>query len=181
MLIGYFLFYAHHTILSEVYLGHIMDNELFDIANTVGQRLQLKGLTIVTAESCTGGWIAQVITEITGSSAWFDRGFITYSNRAKIEMLGVNSQTLETYGAVSAQTAEEMANGALTHSTADCAVAVTGIAGPDGGSAEKPVGTIYIAWAYRNQPCHVIKKQFNGSRHQIRAQTVRTALEGLKI
>ena len=181
VLIGYFLFYTHHTILSEVYLGHIMDNELFDIANKVGQRLKSNGLTIVTAESCTGGWIAQVITEIAGSSAWFDRGFVTYSNNAKIEMLGVNYQTLDAYGAVSAQTAEAMVNGALTHSTADCAVAVTGIAGPDGGSAEKPVGTIYIAWAYKNQLSHVIKKQFNGSRHEIRAQTVKAALEGIKI
>ena len=158
-----------------------MDNELFDIANTIGQQLKSKGLKIVTAESCTGGWIAQVITEIAGSSAWFDRGFVTYSNNAKIEMLGVNSQTLEAYGAVSAQTAEEMANGALAKSAADCAVAVTGIAGPDGGSAEKPVGTIYIAWAYKNQLRHVIKKQFNGSRHEIRAQTVKAALEGIKI
>ena len=181
MLIGYFWFFTHYTILAEVYLGHIMDNKLFDIANTIGQQLKSKGLKIVTAESCTGGWIAQVITEIAGSSAWFDRGFVTYSNNAKIEMLGVNSQTLEAYGAVSAQTAEEMANGALAKSAADCAVAVTGIAGPDGGSAEKPVGTIYIAWAYKNQLSHVIKKQFNGSRHEIRAQTVKAALEGIKI
>ena len=158
-----------------------MDNELIAIAELTGNLLKTKGLIIVTAESCTGGWIAQVITEIAGSSAWFDRGFVTYSNTAKIEMLGVKKETLETYGAVSAQTAEEMANGALSHSSADSAIAVTGIAGPDGGSADKPVGTVFIAWAYKNQPSKVIKKHFNGTRHQIRAQTVKAALQGLTI
>ena len=181
MLIGYFLFYTHHTILSEVYLGHIMDNELIEIAEITGQRLKSKGLTLATAESCTGGWISQVITEIAGSSAWFDRGYITYSNTAKTEMLGVTTKTLDAYGAVSAQTAEEMVNGALTKSTADCAIAVTGIAGPDGGTPEKPVGTVFIAWAYRNQASIVIKKHFNGSRHEIRLQTVKAALQGLNV
>lgn len=181
MLIDYFLFYIHRIILSKVYLCHIMNNELFDIAKITGQLLKSKGMKVVTAESCTGGWIAQVITEIAGSSAWFDRGFVTYSNISKIEMLGVNIKTLDTFGAVSAQTAVEMVNGALTHSTADCAIAVTGIAGPDGGSAEKPVGTVFIAWGYKNQPCHVIQKEFKGTRHEIRAQTVKAALQGLTI
>ncbi len=156
-----------------------MDHELIAIAEIIGQKLKSTGLKLVTAESCTGGWIAQVITEIAGSSAWFDRGFVTYSNTAKIDMLGVDSKTLNTYGAVSAQTAVEMVNGALIHSTADCAIAVTGIAGPEGGTAGKPVGTVFIAWAYKNQPSIVIKKQFNGSRHEIRAQTVKAALQGL--
>ncbi len=158
-----------------------MDNELIEIAEITGQRLKSKGLTLATAESCTGGWISQVITEIAGSSAWFDRGYITYSNTAKTEMLGVTTKTLDAYGAVSAQTAEEMVNGALTKSTADCAIAVTGIAGPDGGTPEKPVGTVFIAWAYRNQASIVIKKHFNGSRHEIRLQTVKAALQGLNV
>ncbi len=156
-----------------------MDSELLALATQVGQYLKANGKTIATAESCTGGGIAQIITEIAGSSAWFDRGFVTYSNLSKVQMLAVNPATLEKYGAVSAETSVEMVMGALTHSTADCAVAVTGIAGPDGGSLEKPVGTVFIAWCYKNEATKVVRKQFLGNRHQIRTQTVKTALEGL--
>lgn len=155
-----------------------MESELFGLAEQLGRLLKANGKTIATAESCTGGWIAQTITEVPGSSAWFDRGVVTYSNAAKVQMLGVSPQTLETYGAVSAETATEMATGALAHSDADVAVAVTGIAGPDGGTAEKPVGTVFIAWAYKDGAAKVIKKQFAGNRKQIRAQTVKSALEG---
>ena len=158
-----------------------MDNELFELAQQLGRLLKSKGKKIVTAESCTGGWIAQIITEVPGSSAWFDRGFVTYSNAAKMQMLGVKPQTLEKYGAVSAQTATEMVNGALAHSDADCAIAVTGIAGPDGGTAEKPVGTVFIAWAYKNQDVKVVQKKLTGNRHQIRRQTVKIALEGVEL
>jgi len=155
-----------------------MDNELFGIAEQLGRLLKSKNKKIVTAESCTGGWIAQTITEISGSSGWFDRGFVTYSNAAKIQMLGVKPSTLEKYGAVSAETAQEMVTGALVNSDADCAVAVTGIAGPDGGTEEKPVGTVFIAWKWKNGNTEVLKKQFSGTRHQIRAQTVKIAIEG---
>jgi len=155
-----------------------MDNELFELAQLLGRLLKSKGKKIATAESCTGGWIAQIITEVPGSSAWFDRGFVTYSNAAKMQMLGVKPETLEKYGAVSAQTATEMVIGALAHSDADCAIAVTGIAGPDGGTAEKSVGTVFIAWAYKNQDARVVKRQLTGNRHQIRAQTVKIALGG---
>jgi nicotinamide-nucleotide amidase len=154
-----------------------MDAELFELAEQLGRLLKAKGKTMATAESCTGGWIAQTITEVPGSSAWFDRGFVTYSNAAKVQMLGVSPKTLETYGAVSAETATEMAMGALAHSDADVAVAVTGIAGPDGGTAEKPVGTVFIAWAYKDGVAKVIKKQFAGNRRKIREQTVRCAIE----
>lgn len=155
-----------------------MDNELFELALQLGRSLKSKGKKIATAESCTGGWIAQTITEVPGSSAWFDRGFVTYSNAAKMQMLGVKAETLEKYGAVSVQTATEMAIGALTHSDADCAIAVTGIAGPDGGTAEKPVGTVFIAWADKNQDVKVVQKKLIGDRYQVRRQTVMVALEG---
>ncbi|MFI3197484.1 MAG: CinA family protein [Methylococcaceae bacterium] len=158
-----------------------MDNELFEIAQQLGQLLKLKEKKIATAESCTGGWIAQIITEVSGSSAWFDRGFVTYSNSAKVQMLGVNPETLNKFGAVSTQTATEMVKGALAHSEADCAIAVTGIAGPDGGTADKPVGTVFIAWAYKNREVKVVQKQLTGNRHQIRRQTVKIALEGVEL
>jgi nicotinamide-nucleotide amidase len=174
------LIYTHKPILSESARGHIMDAELFKLAEQVGQSLKANGKTMATAESCTGGWIAQTITEVPGSSAWFDRGFVTYSNTAKVEMLGVSPQTLETYGAVSAETATEMAAGALAHSNADVAVAVTGIAGPDGGTPEKPVGTVFIAWAHKNGTSKVVRKQLSGNRRQIRAQTVKRAIEGFE-
>jgi nicotinamide-nucleotide amidase len=158
-----------------------MDNELIELAQQLGSLLKPKAKKIATAESCTGGWIAQVITEIPGSSAWFDRGFVTYSNAAKVQMLAVSPETLEQYGAVSVQTATAMALGALAHSDADCAIAVTGIAGPGGGTAEKPVGTVFIAWAYKNQALKVVQKQFVGNRHEIRKQTVRIALTGVDL
>ena len=158
-----------------------MDNELFELARQLGCQLKSNGKKIATAESCTGGWIAQIITEVSGSSAWFDRGFVTYSNAAKMQMLGVSPETLAQYGAVSAQTATAMVVGALAHSDADCAIAVTGIAGPDGGTAEKPVGTVFIAWAYKNSDVKVIQLQLTGDRHQIRRQTVKIALEGVAL
>ncbi len=158
-----------------------MDNELFEISQQLGGLLQSKDKKISTAESCTGGWISQTITDVPGSSAWFDRGFVTYSNAAKMQMLGVKPETLEAFGAVSAQTATEMAKGALQNSDADCAIAVTGIAGPTGGTTTKPVGTVFIAWAYKNQETTVIKKRFTGNRFEIRQQTVKVALEGVKV
>ncbi len=156
-----------------------MDTELFELAEQLGRLLKAKGNTIATAESCTGGWIAQTITDVPGSSAWFDRGFVTYSNAAKVQMLAVSPQTLEKHGAVSAETATEMVTGALAHSDADVAVAITGIAGPDGGTDGKPVGTVFIAWAHKNGTSKVVRKQLSGNRRQIRAQTVKSALEGM--
>ena len=156
-----------------------VDNELVELAEQLGLQLKASGKVMATAESCTGGGIAQIVTEIAGSSAWFDRGFVTYSNQAKIQMLAVKPETLEQFGAVSEQTAHEMVNGALCYSLADCAIAVTGIAGPDGGSQEKPVGTVFIARCYKNKAAEVVEKHFLGSRHQVRTQTVKTALEWL--
>ncbi|MFA6163939.1 MAG: nicotinamide-nucleotide amidohydrolase family protein [Methylobacter sp.] len=158
-----------------------MESELFELSEQLGRLLRVNGKKIATAESCTGGWIAQTITEVPGSSAWFDRGFVTYSNPAKVQMLGVKQETLKKFGAVSSETAKEMAIGALVNSDADCAVAVTGVAGPDGGSPEKPVGTVFIAWEYKNGDGRVTRKQFTGNRHQIRAETVKVAIEGVAL
>ena len=141
--------------------------------------LKAGGMTVTTAESCTGGAIAARIVDVAGASAVFHQGFITYSNEAKSNLLGVTKESLDTYGAVSPQTAKEMAEGLLKKSSADFSLAVTGIAGPDGGSKEKPVGLVYIACAYKDT-CQVEKNIFQGNRGQVREQTVLSALELLK-
>ncbi len=155
-----------------------MENDLFVLADQLGLGLKAKGYRIATAESCTGGWIAQALTEVPGSSAWFDRGFVTYSNLSKIQMLGVGQQSLEKYGAVSLEVAQQMLAGVLANSEAEIAIAVTGIAGPDGGSAEKPVGTVYIGWQYKHGLPEVEKLQLSGNRHQIRKETVKKSILG---
>ncbi|MGV6827409.1 MAG: CinA family protein [bacterium] len=141
-------------------------------------RLLDSGLRMTAAESCTGGWIAKTCTDLAGSSAWFERGFVTYSNESKQELLGVDASDLAEYGAVSEAVARAMAIGALDRSHADISVAVTGIAGPGGGSAEKPVGTVWFCWAFRNQTV-VRCEQFSGDREQVRWQTVVTAIQGV--
>ena len=156
-----------------------MDYELFELSHQLGQLLTSQNKIITTAESCTGGWIAQVITEVAGSSAWFDRGFVTYSNESKITMLGVKSATLDTYGAVSSETVTEMANGALINSNANCAIAVSGIAGPTGGTDDKPVGTVFIAWANKNQISRILQVRLNGNRYDIRREVVKIAIKGV--
>jgi nicotinamide-nucleotide amidase len=154
-------------------------SQLETLALSVGERLVQRGWSLVTAESCTGGWIAQTATAISGSSAWFDRGFVTYSNRAKMEVLGVAEATLVQHGAVSVEIAEEMVRGALVAAQVDIAVAVTGIAGPDGGTPDKPVGTVCLGWCTeKSKPLSRIIR-FDGDRHSIRAQTVSVALDGL--
>ena len=137
-----------------------------------------KSYRLATAESCTGGLIAASCTELSGSSAWFDRGFVTYSNAAKTDMLGVDPVLIEAHGAVSEAVAQAMVVGALTHSAAQVAVAVTGIAGPTGGSIDKPVGTVWLGWA---APGQVITQRFlfPGDRAAVRAATVQQALQGL--
>ncbi|MCP5326209.1 MAG: nicotinamide-nucleotide amidase [Oceanospirillaceae bacterium] len=156
-----------------------MDYELTSRARALGQELKDAGLMMATAESCTGGWIAQSMTAIAGSSAYFDAGFVTYSNAAKQRMLGVRAETLSQYGAVSRQVVEEMARGALQNSGAQVSVAVSGIAGPDGGSAEKPVGTVWFAWA-NGERMRSECFQFEGDREAVRYQTVIVALMGMQ-
>lgn len=154
-----------------------MDKQLTDLALQLGEGLKEKGMMIATAESCTGGGIAQAITEIPGSSTWFDRGFVTYSNKAKVEMLQVKQSTLDEYGAVSEAVAIEMVEGALQNSDADLAIAVTGIAGPEGGSKEKPVGTVFIACGIKEDQITCSQYVFLGVRGAVRRETVRKALE----
>ena len=149
-----------------------MDKSIYQLAESLGMRLRSKGWQLALAESCTGGGIAHAVTDVPGSSVWFDRGFVTYSNVAKQDMLGVQSATLERVGAVSRETALEMAAGALVHSRADLVLAVTGIAGPDGGTTEKPVGTVYIACQRRGHDGDCFKKQFSGDRQSVRRQVV---------
>ena len=149
------------------------------LAAEVGALLGANGQKLATAESCTGGWVAQCLTAIAGSSDWFERGFVTYSNEAKQEMLGVARETLDRHGAVSVATAQAMAQGALRRSRADWSVAITGIAGPTGGSPDKPVGTVCFGWAgpdgfTTTELCHLA-----GSRAEVRAQSVAYALHGV--
>lgn len=153
--------------------------QLLLLAEQLGALLRQQSLTLVTAESCTGGGIAWTLTSIPGSSQWFERGFVVYSNRSKQELLGVSVDTLASYGAVSTETAEAMAAGALQNSAADISVAVTGIAGPDGGSAGKPVGTVCLAWQRRSGQAESVQVGFPGDRSTVRDSAIQRALEGL--
>jgi len=153
--------------------------DLTALARELGEACRRKRVMVASAESCTGGGVAEAMTRISGSSAWFDRAFVTYTNTAKKEMLGVSARSLAAYGAVSPQVAREMATGALAFSHADASVAITGIAGPTGGSRAKPVGLVYIAWAGRQGAPQVRRFRFAGGREAVRAQSVAFALQGL--
>jgi nicotinamide-nucleotide amidase len=156
-----------------------MNAELEPLSREVGQALERRGRTLAAAESCTGGWLCKVVTDTAGSSAWFDRGFVTYTNLAKQEMLGVREATLAAHGAVSEQTVREMAEGALARSRADIAVAISGVAGPGGGSLEKLVGVVWLAWAARGAPTQAARIQLAGDREAVRRQAVARALQGV--
>ena len=149
------------------------------LATTLGRALVARGWKVATAESCTGGLVAAAITDVSGSSGWFDRGSITYSDTAKTGMLGVRAETLAAHGAVSEPTAREMAAGALANSGADLAVAITGVAGPSGGTPAKPVGMVCLAWARRGGPVEAVTRHFEGDRGAVRDAAVLAALEGL--
>jgi nicotinamide-nucleotide amidase len=157
----------------------LTQRELERLAAQVGQALKARGWRLATAESCTGGWVAQAVTAVPGSSVWFDRGFVTYSNEAKQEMLGVQADTLAAFGAVSEATVGEMAAGALARSHAQAAIAISGIAGPGGGSADKPVGTVCFAWALAGQAVETTTRHLDGGRRAVRAASVQVALQGL--
>ncbi len=152
--------------------------ERMAMVRQLAEQLQRRGWWLSCAESCTGGGIAAALTDLAGSSAWFDRGFVTYSNQAKQEMLGVSGDTLARYGAVSRETVLEMACGALEHSRAQLSVAVSGVAGPGGGTPGKPVGTVWIAWSTA-EAASALCNCFPGDRAQVRAATVDMALAGL--
>ena len=149
------------------------------LAAEVGALLQAEGQSLATAESCTGGWVAQCLTAIAGSSAWFDRGYVVYSNQAKIDLLGVTEATLAAQGAVSEATAAAMALGALRFSRATWALAITGVAGPAGGSPGRPVGTVCFAWVGPEGRLDTDTRHFRGDREAVRAQSVAHALRGV--
>ena len=156
------------------------DETLHALAQTIAEALAQRGQMLVAAESCTGGWIAKTLTDLPGSSAWFECGVVAYSYEAKEALLGVHPHTLEQHGAVSQETAIEMVSGALARFGATIAVAVTGIAGPSGGTPEKPVGTVWIAWKRRGGYAGAQVFHFDGDREAVRRQTVARALEGIK-
>lgn len=155
------------------------DARLRDLADALGRRMRAARDRLVTAESCTGGWIAKTVTDIAGSSEWFECGLAAYSYEAKQALLGVRPETLEKFGAVSRETVLEMVSGALVHSGATLAVAVTGIAGPGGGTPDKPVGSVWLAWKRRGGYAEAQLFHFSGDREGVRRQTVAAALEGL--
>ena len=153
--------------------------DIENMAIQIGSGLKLHGLVLVTAESCTGGAVASAITNIAGSSEWFERGFITYSNEAKREMLDIAQDTLTRYGAVSEAVVREMVAGALCHSHGQVALAVSGIAGPAGGMPDKPVGTVWFAWGVKEGQCVARLHHLSGSRAEIRMQSVCIAFQGV--
>ncbi|MBD1555367.1 nicotinamide-nucleotide amidase [Vibrio sp. S9_S30] len=150
-----------------------------ELSQQLGEVLQRKKIVMTTAESCTGGGVASAITDIAGSSAWFDRAFVTYSNEAKMDMLSVKPETLESYGAVSEPVVMEMVSGALQHSLASIGIAISGVAGPGGGSEDKPVGTVCFAWMSEQGWQKVETCHFEGDRAQVREYAVRHALQTL--
>lgn len=156
-----------------------MDRELFDLAARTGAALKARGWMLVSAESCTGGWVSECVTMVAGSSEWFERGFVTYTNVAKREMLGVQAQTLELHGAVSEATVREMAAGALARSRGQVAVAVSGVAGPGGGTPQKPVGMVCFGWAGPGAEPVSATRLLGGDREAVRRQSVIVALEGV--
>ncbi len=156
------------------------DSQLHDLAQSIAALFIQRGATLVTAESCTGGWISKTLTDVAGSSAWFECGVVAYSYEAKEALLGVRPETLELHGAVSRETAIEMVSGALARYGASVAVAVTGIAGPSGGTPDKPVGTVWIGWKRRGDYARAELFHFAGDREAVRRQTVAAALDGVQ-
>lgn len=156
-----------------------MTDVLYSLAEEIGRRLVDQRHKLVIAESCTGGWIAKCVTDVAGSSQWFDCGFVTYSNEAKVNLLGVPDSLLARYGAVSPETVRKMAFGALANSHAQLAVAVSGIAGPGGGTQDKPVGTVCFAWQLKGRPCHTEVHRLTGDRSTVREQAVGIVFKGI--
>ena len=160
-------------------MARVSDEELHQLASELGDKLRARGWMLATAESCTGGWVGQLLTSLPGSSHWYERGFITYANAAKIEMLGVPVDTITTHGAVSEETASAMAAGALAHSHAQAALAISGIAGPGGGTPQKPVGLVCYGWALADGTLMSSTCRLDGDREEIRSRAVAAALRGL--
>ncbi len=155
------------------------DHDLYQLAERLGQTLLDQQLCLATAESCTGGWVGKVMTDVAGSSSWYERGFITYTNQAKQDQLAVSAATLQAHGAVSEATAQAMAAGVLQFSHAQLSLAITGIAGPSGGSEQKPVGLVWFAWSRKEAQTIATSQVFKGDREAVRRQAVLYALEGV--
>jgi nicotinamide-nucleotide amidase len=155
------------------------DSALYRLAEKVGEALKDRGLMLVTAESCTGGWVSEAVTRVPGSSDWFERGFVTYTYISKREMLGVKEATLARHGAVAEEIVREMVAGALARSHAQVAVAVSGVAGPGGGTPDKPVGTVCLAWGMKDGAARSETARFAGDREAVRRQAVEHALRGV--
>jgi len=160
-------------------MARVSDEELHQLAAELGNKLHARGWMLATAESCTGGWVGHLLTSLPGSSRWYERGFITYANDAKIEMLGVPAETIDQYGAVSEETASAMAAGALRNSHAQAALAISGIAGPGGGTPQKPVGLVCYGWALADGTVMSSTCRLDGDREEIRSRAVAAALRGL--
>ena len=160
--------------------GSAGDRELNQLARALAATFLEQGATLATAESCTGGWIAKTLTDLAGSSAWFEGGVVSYSNALKQSLLGVRSETLAQHGAVSRECVVEMAAGALARFGVTVAVAVTGVAGPTGGTRDKPVGTVWIGWARRGGDVRAERFRFDGDREAVRRQTVAASLRGVQ-
>ncbi|NOQ87582.1 MAG: nicotinamide-nucleotide amidohydrolase family protein [Gammaproteobacteria bacterium] len=155
------------------------EQELRDLAEQLGECMKSKGLKLATAESCTGGWLAKIITDIPGSSAWFTSSVVCYSNESKHSLLGVDENTLNEFGAVSGETVLELSDGLFSHTDADVAVSVSGIAGPDGGSEDKPVGLVWLSWGKRDKSVHAKPFNFDGDREEVRKKSISQALNNL--
>lgn len=157
----------------------VSEQELRDLAEQLGECLSAKGMKLASAESCTGGWLAKIITDIPGSSAWFTGSVVCYSNESKHSLLGVDEKTLQEFGAVSGETVLEMSDGIFTHTDADVAVSVSGIAGPDGGTEDKPVGLVWLSWGKRDKSVFANPFNFAGDREAVRKQSIKQALNNL--
>ncbi len=155
------------------------EQELVDLAEQLGECMKAKGMKLASAESCTGGWLAKIITDIPGSSAWFTGSVVSYSNTAKQSLLGVAENTLNEFGAVSGETVLEMSDGLFSHTDADVAVSISGIAGPDGGSEDKPVGLVWLSWGKRDKSVFANPFNFEGDREDVRKQSIKQALNCL--
>lgn len=170
---------SHHPVLSEAALDSVTAETLHTLAVILGQRLAAAEWMLVSAESCTGGMIAAAVTEIAGSSGWFERGYVTYSNEAKNTAIAVPMPLIVEHGAVSEPVAAAMAEGALRSSLAQIAVSVTGIAGPGGGSPDKPVGTVCFGWCLASRPAMAVTRHFSGDRSTVRHRSAAYAMQGL--
>ena len=160
-------------------MARVSDEELHQLAAELADKLIARGWMLATAESCTGGWVGQLLTSLPGSSQWYERGFITYANAAKIEMLGVPAEIIDEHGAVSEETASAMAAGALAHSHAQATLAISGIAGPGGGTPQKPVGLVCYGWALADGTVMSSTCRLDGDREEIRSRAVAAAMRGL--